>query len=126
MSQRASVTVPTRGTTLDWVINCVKHMMNNNVQRTPWKPEATIAVTEVLYNIHVAEVQLPPLQSVNQSGCRLAGRQISILDFALISGPTSGWLHHVDVIIVVVAIIVTKLHYSKALSSVRNIFPFPC
>ena len=49
VSQRASVTVPTRGTTLDWVINCVKHMMNNNVQRTPWKPEATIAVTEVLY-----------------------------------------------------------------------------
>ena len=110
MSQRASVTVPTRATTLDWVINYVKHMMNNNVQRTSWKPEATIAVTEVLYNIHVAEVQLPPLQSVNQSGCRLAGRQISILDFALISGPTSGWSHHVDVIIVVVAIIVTKLH----------------
>ena len=68
---------------------------------------------------------LPSLQSVNQSGCRLAGRQISILDFALISGPTSGCCHHVDVIIVVVAIIVTKLFYSKALSSVRNIFPFP-
>ena len=49
VSQRASVTVPTRATTLDWVINCVKHMMNNNVQRTSWKPEATIAVTEVLY-----------------------------------------------------------------------------